>query len=369
MSSPQPVTGSLFAGEIVDTVAGHPCLYKYSPSTSQSQDRPLVVFIPGGFHLARVFYGGHEGSRKEDFLAHWLNGAGFDVLAISYPLETQPELIMPAVCPGFRIGDWGRQAAEVTKRVVEAHQLPGKQIVLAAWSMGGRVVVPFTKAAEALGLRVELFVALAATPGLAGVLRGDIGSMVHCSKAGYAASPAFTKGFYAHVRAQGALNHKEIIPEATYVREYYGNTPISLLGYTLKHDREGGRFVDDGGLSIGDSEGSEFARFPWIATVCPDSEDDTRHALADKAAWGFIFTMKLAGMVEDAKSKGGPLGDSWERVAALVAAIPERLATRIEGNHFFFVGEQGARETAKAIASHWETLQILRSEVMSLLER
>lgn len=351
--------GSLLQGEILDIVAGCPCLYRYSPCSSN--DRPLVVFLPGGFHLARVVHGGHEGSRPEDFLTHWLNEAGFNVLAISYPLETEP-VIMPAVCPGFRIRDWGRQAAEVTKRVVEAHQLPA-EVILAGWSMGGRVVVPFTKAAKVMGVRVELYVALAATPGLAGLLSGNLPSKVQCSKTGYAAAPNLAQGFYAQVRAQGARNQTgEIIPEATFLREYYGNAPVNLLGYTLKHDGEG--FVDDGGLCVGDSEVSDFASFPWISTLFPDNESDARHALADKAMWGFIFTMKLTAMVERAK----PIGDSWQRVATLVAAIPDRLSACIEGNHYFFLGEKGARETAKAIASQWETYKVLRSELVSLLD-
>ena len=38
-------------------------------------DRPLTVFLPGAIHLARVAYG-HEGSRPDDFLAHWFERAG-----------------------------------------------------------------------------------------------------------------------------------------------------------------------------------------------------------------------------------------------------------------------------------------------------
>ncbi|KAJ6513261.1 thioesterase domain protein [Mycena sanguinolenta] len=357
------------AGEILDVVAGYPCLYRYSAGNSNG--KPLLVFLPGGFHLARIAYGGHEGSRPEDFLVHWLNREGFNVLAISYPLQTEPE-IMPATCPGFRTRDWGQQAAEVTKGVIEAHQLP-TEILLGVWSMAGRVVVPFTKAAEAMGVRVQLCVALAATPGFTGsLLRGKkVASSVQCSNAGYASSTTFAKACHAQIRAQAALNDidsAEIMSEAAFMRDYCGNTPVSLLGYTLKYDSDSASFVDDAGLSAADSQMGEFASFPWIATLYPDSELDARHTLVDKAAWGFIFTMKLTTMVEIAKIKRGAFGESWQRVAAFVAAIPERLSARIEGNHFFFVGEKGARETAKMIASHWETCKVLRSELGRLLQ-
>ncbi|KAK7014840.1 hypothetical protein R3P38DRAFT_2997911 [Favolaschia claudopus] len=356
---PQP---SLFLGEVLDTVAGYPCLYKYTPC--DSIDKPLVVFLPGGFHLARIAYGGHDGCQPKDFLCHWLSRAGFTTLAISYPLESGPAEIMPATCPDFRIRDWGQQAAEVTKTVIEIHRLSPK-VILASWSMGGRVVVPFVRAAQVFQLRVELFVSMAATPGLAGLL-GNRTSMVHCSNTGYAAAPNLAKRFYKQVQEQSALNHTtDIISETTFLHQYFGNAPVNLLGYGLR--REVRDLVDDEGLAISDSQVSAFASFPWIAVLYPNSESDARHSLSDKATWGFIFSSKLVSMVEDAKKSGEYFGNRWQTIAAHIDAIPDKLSTRIEGNHYFFVGERGARETATAIASHWETYQHLRAQLTTLL--
>lgn len=40
---------------------------------------------------------------------------------------------------------------------------------------------------------------------------------------------------------------------------------------------------------------------------------------------------------------------SWDRMVELSKEAPERLRVDVGGNHFFFVGEKGARSTADAI--------------------
>ncbi|KAH8897264.1 thioesterase domain protein [Thozetella sp. PMI_491] len=354
----------LFEGEVLDDVGGFPCLYRYSPAPRGG--KPLAVFIPGGAHLARVSYGGHAGAREEDFLAHWLHQEGFAFLAISYPLETETQVI-PATCPGFRIKDWGGQAAIAAKKVIDNNQLSG-EIILISWSMGGRVVVPFTKAAVKLGLQVRLYVPLAATPGLAALPGGHPGrENIRCSRTGYASVPILLKVFLPQLRSQAELNGTAaIIPEDVFVREYYGNTPISMLGWLLKHKDGDAEFVDDEGLSIQDSQANEFAALPWIATIYPDGEQDTRHALADKATWNFLFTLRLTGVVELSKRKR-PIGDAWSEVSRMVATIPESLSTRIEGNHYFFIGEKGAKRTARVIAQHLEAATVLQSQLAEKL--
>ena len=114
----------LYEGERLESVAGITTLFKYLPSTLEAEvkgkQKPLIVFIPGAAHLARIAYGGHSGYRPEDFLAYWLNKEGFDVLAVSYPLETQPAIVPPEY-PDFRIPTWGEQAAKTARLIVDEH--------------------------------------------------------------------------------------------------------------------------------------------------------------------------------------------------------------------------------------------------------
>ncbi|GIJ87953.1 hypothetical protein Asppvi_006867 [Aspergillus pseudoviridinutans] len=349
----------LYAGEHLDTVAGFPTLYTFSPA---NRDNPLIVFIPGGGHNARISYGGHPGSRREDFLAHWLNTLGHGLLAISYPLQSEPDEIMAATAPEFRIRDWGLQAAEVTKMVIERHGLSPK-IVLVAWSMGGRVVVPYTQAAKARGLTVELFVSLAATPGLAG--SRSIPAGIRMTSEGYAALDMMSELFLDQVHEQNGLNSRVIIPDDVYRRGYYGHTPVGLLGWDLSYSQEGG-FVEDRYTSTEDADANNFRQWPLISALHGDSILDGRHVLADKATWAFMQVQRLVSTLEGRGYRSLSL-ERWEEVVKLVHSRPENMCRQIHGNHFFFLGEPGARETAAAIVEYLRDARIFMSTLDSLL--
>ncbi|RLL97959.1 hypothetical protein CFD26_106956 [Aspergillus turcosus] len=350
---------SLYAGEHLDTITGFPTLYTFSPA---NRENPLIVFIPGAGHNARISYGGHPGSRREDFLAHWLNKLGYGLLAISYPLQSQPDGIMPATAPEFRIRDWGLQAAEVTKMVIERHRLSPK-VVLVAWSMGGRIVVPYTQAAKARGLTVELFVSLAATPGLAGAR--PIPSGIKETSEGYAVRDRMLGLFLDQIHQQNRLNSRVIIPDDVYLRDYHGHTPVGLLGWGLSYSREHG-FVGDRHTSTEDADAGNFRQWPLISALYGDSILDGRHVLADKATWAFMQVQQLVSTLEDRGYKSLSF-ERWEEVVRLVHSRPENMCRQIHGNHFFFLGEQGARETAAAIVEQLREARIFMSTLDSLL--
>ncbi|KAF4177508.1 hypothetical protein CNMCM7927_003171 [Aspergillus lentulus] len=349
----------LYAGEHLDTVAGFPTLYTFSPA---NRDNSLIVFIPGGGHNARISYGGHPGSRREDFLAHWLKELGYGLLAISYPLQSQPDEIMAATAPEFRIRDWGLQAAEVTKMVIERHGLSPK-VVLVAWSMGGWVVVPYTQAAKARGLTVELFVGLSATPGLAGSWPTPPG--IKMTSEGYAALDRMSKLFLDQVHEQNRLNSHVIIPDDVYLRGYYGRTPVGLLGFGLSYSPERG-FVEDRYTSTDDADAYNFRQWPLISALHGDSILDGRHVLADKATWGFMQVHQLVRTLEG-RGYRSLSPERWEEVVRLVHSRPENMCRQIHSNHFFFLGEQGARETAAAIVEQLREARIFKSALDSLL--
>lgn len=350
----------LYPGEQLAVVAGFPTLYKFCHA---NPEKPLVVFIPGGGHNSRIAYGGHLGSREEDFLAYWLNKLGHGLLSISYPQESEPHDIMPPVAPDFRIRDWGLQAAEVTKLVVDQYNLL-HSVVLVGWSMGGRVVVPYTKAAKGMGITVELFVALSATPGLAAARPPP--SDTRQTMAGYATFDRMQSLFLEQIDEQNRLNGCTIIHEDVYLSDYYGHTPVSLLGWNLKYS-PGKDFQYDDITSTQDASAHSFDQWPPIAALHGDSILDARHVLTDKATWSFFQTHRLMKAIEvkglaSVKEKG-----SWNTVIQLVMAFSERMSTQIHGSHFFFLGEQGARHTAEALVRHLEQTKNFRSTLESLL--
>ncbi|CAJ2505589.1 Uu.00g129830.m01.CDS01 [Anthostomella pinea] len=350
----------LYPGEGLIHIADAPCIYRFFPADKK---KPLIVLIPGGAHNARIFYGGHRGYDSDDFLASWLVKDGFGVLGISYPLQSEPEL-MPPVAPAFRIHQWGKQAAEVTKAVVDANSLCG-DIVLVCWSMGGRLLVPYCKLARGLGLNVKLFVSLAATPGLAGIRPVPPG--LRSTPSGYATFPAMLGLFTAQIREQQQLNHdKCITPEGVYRSEYFGHTPVSLLGWGYRFDGMS-EFADDGGDSVRDAEAHNVGSLPWISSLTPTSQLDARHVLSDKATWAFLMTQRLT-LDFEKKARSIPTDSfRWMNIRLFVESAPGTLSAPVTGNHYFFLGKSGAKATAKGIARHLSTATALESRWCELL--
>jgi hypothetical protein len=346
---------TLFEGEIADTIHGFSCVYRFLPAQNASSDTPLIVLIPGGAHLARIFYGGHPGYRSKDFLVHWLNKAGFSVLAISYPLESNNAefAVMPQVHPGFRTHEWGVQAAIIAAKVISTYGVNVRDILLSAWSMGGRIVVPFTRTARSLGLDVKLFVALAATPGLSRIRPCPPG--IKRSACGLATFEGMETLFLRQIATQQELNGgRTIIPAEVYLRQYFGNTPVSLLDWNLRHDDEAAGFVEDHRTAPVDADVEDYSNLPWIATLCPTYMQDARHALCDKATWSALFTQKLTLEVEKAGIIGHIDHSRWTELLDFVTSVPNKLSKQVEGNHYFFLGERSAEQAARDIVRKWE---------------
>lgn len=102
---------------------------------------------------------------------HWLSQFGYGSLTISYPAEVVEGFVPDDATrvPHYNKDDWGRQACAITRQYVGHHSLSNK-VVLAGWSIAGRIVEPFGRFSRtAPALDVELFISLAATPPIAGL--------------------------------------------------------------------------------------------------------------------------------------------------------------------------------------------------------
>lgn len=373
MRNPKKET-ALFDGEVLDTFAGFTCTYKYvapdsSAMVNEASQHPLVVLIPGGASHARIYYGGHEGFNKEDFLVTWLARAGFPVLAISYPLDSETACVKGAA--GFRLTDWGRQAAQVTKRVADTQSLAGRPVLLATWSMGGRMVVPYTEAAEReCGLKVGLVISLAATQGFASMR--PIPPGIRCTRNGYADCDGLLDMFLGQISQQEARHQTTlanptqtaggIIPPGIYSSCYYGYTPVSLHGWRLRHDQcpttGQHRFLPDnyGAEEDAAPPNHDFSSMPWLASITCTDAIDARHVLLDELVWKSWTAQRMTAIWEQlARTEQTRAQYRWQEFSGFVHHIsrPGVLHRKVEGNHFFFVGRDGARSTASAISDLW----------------
>ncbi len=348
-----------FEGEQAITAAGYPALVKFIPGDPQ---RPLVVFIPGAHHTARIAYGGHAGGRDEDFLAHWLVKDGYNFLGVSYPIATRNPVIEGAH-PAYGARDWGRQAAEAAKRAIDEHRLTNRVIVI-GWSMGGRIAEPVAEAARAAGLDLEFFVSFSATPGVTGLV--SMKAEFPMTASGYADRSNIYPAFLKQLAYENALNGgRTIIDEASYRNDYVGDMPVGLEGYGL-HYRDG-RFVRDFWADEEDFRVHEYGKLPDIAIFMPNHPLDARHALTDRGNWGLLIVNKISEDLAAAKVDLNAMPpERWLALVDLVRDAPERLSVEIPGDHFFFVGEMGARQTAAALRTMEARMAGFKAQLKSL---
>jgi len=308
----------------------------------------------------------HENCDPEDFLAFWLNSHGYGVLSLSYPLETEPE-IMPLSFAAFRIGDWGRQAAETAKKIMETHDLLTRSVVLVSWSMGGRMVVPFNISAKELGLNVEQFISFAATPGFSSIRPLPPG--IVCSPAGYFHVPPHIDVFCKQLDEMSELNGgRDIIPRNIYLREYIGGTPINLIGLNLKYDGKGA-FVQDATSHETDTRVLDVSNFPLISAIYPTSILDASHALADKASWAFLNTYTLETMIGRQGLVNVQGTEKWQQLLELVHSAPERLSVSTVGNHFFFLGRDSAKGSAEKVVMLIKEMKTFYDELLEIVSK
>lgn len=359
LPSPDP---KLYAGEQLDTVAGFPTLYNFFPADPQ---KPLVVFIPGNLHNARIAYGGHQGYEQRDFLAYWLNSHGHGLLAISYPLDSEPA-IMPATAPHFRIPDWGKQAAQVTHSVIKTHGL-SSQVVVTGWSMGSRIVVPYTAEAQSLGIDVVLYVSLAGYPAIHGLWPA---LKVERAASGYAGVSHIFQLFTDQMQEEEDQwnGGRVIIPYDIYLREYCGHAPVGLADYHLRYDRDSESFVRDDWTSMEEAAIDRAQHCPMIAALTGTSSLDAGHVVTDQATWTFVLTRKLMHEIDAHDLSKVVDRGNWSKLIDLVHSVSADISYLIPGNHFFFVGESGASETAAVIVKHLEKVRAFRHEFEELLE-
>jgi len=350
----------LFPGEEIIEAAGYPSLVKFEKGDGQ---RPLVVFVPGTSFLARIAYR-FPGRRDADFLSHWLVRAGFSFLGASYPLDN-PVYAQPY--PEFGITDWGRQVATAARRAVDANKL-GNEIIVVGWSMGGKVAETVAVAARSMGLDLTLFVALDALPPGPNLFPGNAEQFVLAKNGLVDQAGSLMPWFVAMVEIQGLMNGHTIIPVDALRRYFTGNPPLNLQGEAARF--VDGRIVDDVAAALRDGGVTDYERYPPIALIVSDSPADYPNVLLCRTNWALFMGQRLYRRHvypnRDRLRIDMPAA-RWRKLERLIADAPARLTVQVPGTHSLFLGEQGARATAAAIAELAQRSKRLDDEIAALL--
>ena len=352
---------ALWPGEVSMTAAGYPAVVKF---VKGDPNKPLIVFIPGAHHTARVAYG-HEGSHKQDFIEFWLHKQGYNFLAITYPIETKSGL-MKETHPTFTIQDWGKQAAIITHEIIKDNELSGN-VILIGWSMAGKVAQPFGAAAKEIGLDVDFFISFAATPPVIGIV--GMNKKIDMAPSGLADRSKDIPKWYAQTKSNESLNgDREIIPWPIFESEYVGNIPVQLQGYGLRYKKGEKEFSRNFWEEVEEAKPYDFQNFPLVAMIMPGSAVDGRHAMTDSSAWAvFIANKIMRDYCKGVDLKKLP-EEKFRSLVNLIRTAPQQLSTEVyKGNHFFYVGESGAREAVVQVMVLEEKVHAMKSELSSLL--
>ncbi len=354
--------GTLLPGETIEQGAGFPAIAWFQAGDA---DKPLLVFVPGAHHTSRVFYGGHDGSVPEDFVATHAAELGYPVLALSYPIATAT----PAITtdhPEFMMRDWGRQTTAIAERFVEANDLSG-DVVVVAWSMGGNIVQAVHEAMGESDLDLEGYVSLSATPPIPGLIWHEPLQYPMLEESGYTDRRNRFDGWYGQVADNGAAQDRPIVSEEVFKTVYQGDIPINLQGYGQQY--RDGAFVTDFLATQADGKPFDFQAFPLVGAVVPNGRGDGRHAMVDQASWAIynantIYKRYIGGSDIDVNALSD---EAWTGLLDLTRGIDDRLSTYVDGNHFFFMGKAGASATAEAIDTLVAEFAAVKSDVGGFL--
>ncbi|MCC8965369.1 hypothetical protein H8A95_24390 [Bradyrhizobium sp. Pear76] len=326
-------------------------------------DQPLVVFLPGAAHLARIAYGDPTSSRM-DFLDHWLETRGIGLAALSYPSD-HPAIDAPM--PTLTIDAWARWIATVVAEVLQ--NTPNRCVVVVMWSMAGRSAAAVNGTLKKHGINAICFISLAATPPLSGLIPTTPGGEALTPDGLWARTVAsapdgiqdrLTQGFLSSLADQRQRDGHRSLDEEVYLRDYLCNTPIMLRGSPQRYNELG--VIWDREAAEVDMAATQFSQFPLTAMIVPTDRSDEGHALGDQAAWSFINAQMI-------RTIAAELGtEQWEKLRALVRELPQRLYREVPGGHFFFVGRSGAEATADRITRLIIEARQLHSEIDLILE-
>ncbi|MGH1492705.1 MAG: hypothetical protein ACRBK7_25480 [Acidimicrobiales bacterium] len=334
-------------------------------------DEPLVVFLPGAIHLARISYG-HGSANPQDFLAHWWKEVGHSFLAVSYPLEVS-EPVFDNVDPDLGLVAYARAVAAHIDTVVAEWGLERSVIVL-GWSAAGNIAPRLTAELADRGVALELFVALAASPPLPGIV---FGSRERASDWATAAGSFTSSGLLAHAGLRSFLPElkrtderygRTVIAEADYATNYLGNMPVNLFP-GLDAQRLDGQLVVGHEGPLAESRGAVWSDYPVVAVLQPTWPTDARHVLTDRHNWGLVQTNMFATTRLDETTASALSDAEWRQCAALVGSAPEKLTRVIEGGHMFFLGVDGARQTVELVRELLIEARTIVAELDRLLGR
>lgn len=340
-----------------ETLATHGDVTAMAYHRAARADRPLVVFLPGACHLARIAYGTANTDRR-DFLDYWLEQEDCGLLALSYPTDHPSVGSLQSDLTIRRWADW------IVSAIASCQRPAGSEIIVTMWSMAGRSAHAINASLIDKGIGPARFISLAATPPLPGLIPVTEGGEPLAPNGFWAVrSNKFLDDFHRAITLQSQIAGRQILSADEYRDNFLCATPIMLRGTAQRwHGGKSGWSEIEAAADIG---GVPFETLPLTGTIVPGHQSDMAHVLGDRFAWGHLGIQKLVSRVRRSAAVSEA---QWQAVTALFADAGRRLSADIRGGHFFFLGEPGASATARLILSLGAELRAVERELSEILD-
>ena|GEM_PF-1440653 len=332
---------NLYPGEQMFQSAGFPVLAKFEKGNS---NKPLVVFIPGYDNTARIAYG-YPGGNPKDFLDYWLLKEGYSFLGISFPLENP---VFSGNNTQFNMNAWANQIANVTDYYLTQNKMP-KNIIFITWSYSGIIVPNAVLALENKGVHIEFYTAFESLPPIFHSHKNSTfvtDNELTMTNTGYISmDKTFKNLFVTLMSEQNTLNGHTIIPDNIYLNQITGNNPV----ITLDVEKNDGKYLV---LNPSPETPSpiDYSVYPICANITGNATLFNTNVLLDNATWTFVNTQSIMSNQLKGVDYTKLTSSQWNNIQKLINTLPSTLHMQVKGTHFFFVGQKGAKETAKDIS-------------------
>ena len=347
----------MYPGEELVDVDGVPVLRWTGPG----RRGPLVVFLPGIAHLARIAYG-HPGATPGDFLAHHLAERDRPLLALSYPIDHP---VFPTVHPELTVPTWTRAVAQLARSACDEADLP-PEVVVVAWSAAGITVGALARACAEVDVELVCAVAVCATPPLSG-LDPDWGPRFAAARRpdGLVGIGEIVPAFERQVAAQDERSGHRVFAGVEFAADVTGAFPVGMGGSDVRFDGQG--YVVDPAQRLSESGALELAAMPLVGVVHHTSALDPHHALKDRGRWALSNAERLQRELDDQLGGRSLDGPHWDQAVELFGSLPQRLSRRVAGNHFCLVGST-AGEVVGAIEQLEDEVTAVRRQLAGIVD-
>lgn len=318
--------------------------------------KPTVLLLPGGGHMARIFYG-HDIAILGEFPAHWINRLGYPVLAVSPPSDFPA---FEGFLPDLTIRKWGTALAALVERKVNDLGL-ARKFICCGWSMAGKSVVALSTAAKDRALELEVFISLSARPPLPELSSVMLGGELLTEDGMWDYYKIGEHHWHSQVSKIMGKNGAPLIALETYMTHYLANHPIQLRGETSRHSK--GKLVKDAAAAQVDMGSWEYQNYPLCAAIAPELASDMEHALTDGLIWPFLGMQSILRNELNGEEPVRMPSKVWDSLRAFLLTKIPGLTRWVPGGHFFFLGQSGARHTAEHVDTIVTEVRSIRAEV------